>query len=144
MGPYFRYPETIEELVTDQRWFLAEIKMMTSWAVAATAVLMVLTLCHIGSRERRRMTPQERQEQQELEERLLREEEENKIDVGEAIKNLCKWIKKCLGRLPGADEKTQQTNLRGVETPGEHSESSSASTSSKSSGSRPPTGTRIC
>ena len=149
MGPYFRYPETIEELVTDQRWFLVELKMMTFWAFSTTAVLLTITLCQLMSRESRQLTPQERQERQELHERLLREEEENKIDVYEAIKDFCNWVMNCLGRRPDTDPRMQQTNSRGVETPNVTSADSSASKSSKSSEShtptssesRPPTGT---
>ena len=141
MGPYFRYPETIEELVTDQRWFLVELKMMTFWAFSATAMLLTIILCQITSREERRWTPQERQERQELYERLLREEEENKIDVYEAIKAFCSWVMTCLGRRPGPVPKTQQTNSRGAEKPNATSADSSAGTSSKSSESRPTTGT---
>ena len=136
MGPYFRYPETIEELVTDQRWFLVELQMMTFWAFSATAMLLTIILCQITSREERRWTPQERQERQELYEKLLRGEEENKIDVYEAIKNFCSWMMTYLGRRPGPVPKTQQTNSRGAEKPSASSADSSADTSSKSSESR--------
>ena len=136
MGPYFRYPETIEELVTDQRWFLVELKMMTFWAFSTTAVLLTIITCQVMSREERRWTPQERKERQELHERLLQEEEENKIDVYEAIKNFCSWMMTYLGRRPGPVPKTQQTNSRGAEKPSAGSADSSADTSSKSSASR--------
>ena len=158
MGPYFRYPETIEELVTDQRWFLVELKMMTFWAFSATAMLLMIILCQITSREERRWTPQERQERQELYERLLQEEEENKIDVYEAIKNFCSWVMTaiktiggwamtCLGRRPDPVPKTPQTDSRGAEKPNATSADISAGTYSKSSESetssesRPTTGT---
>ena len=114
MGPYFRYPHSIEELVTEQRWFLAEVKFLAFWIYVSTIVVILVAFGDMVVKMER-WTQKQILERQTLRERLLPEEQSEKEEkaltqsTNETTKNLWAGILKHLGRQPGAG--SQQTDL---------------------------------
>ena len=111
MGPYFRYPHTIDELVSEQRWFLVEVKMMAFWTVTCTFMLIVLALYDAMTRDKQRAEQRDQLEKQELQESLLpSDDEEERASMMDLIKSLWAWMIERLGRQP--DDDTQQMRYK--------------------------------